>query len=84
MPQDKRPLILALTGDYFIIPRLEDAGAALGFEVEVIAAPSALDAEGDPVVREIPLTEPLDGPDATFIRGIVNRRPALMLVEWVG
>ncbi len=81
MPQDTKPLILALTGDYFIIPRLEDAGASLGFEVEVVEAPSDLGAEGDPVAREIPLTEPLEGPDAAFVRGIVDRRPALILVD---
>lgn len=81
MPQNKKPLILALTGDYFVIPRLEDAASALGFEIEVIDAPEALGAEGDPVAREIPLTEPLEGPDAAFLRGIVNRRPALMLVD---
>ena len=81
MSQNKKPLILALTEDYFVIPRLEDAAAALGFEIEVIDAPGALGAEGDPVERKVPLTEPLEGPDAAFIRGIVDRRPALMLVD---
>lgn len=81
MSQNKKPLILALSGDYFVIPRLEDAAAALGFEIEVIDAPGALGAEGDPVARKVPLTEPLKGPDAAFVRGIVDRRPALMLVD---
>jgi len=81
MSQNKKPLILALTGDYFVIPRLEDAAAALGFEIEVVDAPEALGAEGNPVSREIPLTEPLEGPDAAFVRSIVDRRPALMLVD---
>ncbi len=81
MSRDSRPLILALTGDYFFIPRLEDAASALGYEIEVVEAPSALGAEGDPLTRPIPLTEPLKGPDAAFIRSIVDRRPALMLVD---
>ncbi len=81
MSRDAKPLILALTGDYFFIPRLEDAASALGYEIEVVEAPSAIGAEGDPLAREIPLTEPLKGPDAAFVRGIVDRRPALMLVD---
>ena len=81
MPVDPKPLILALTEDYFVIPRLEDAANALGYEIEVIEAPSAFGAEGDPLTRQIPLTEPLKGPDAAFMRGIVDRRPALMLLD---
>jgi len=81
MPVDPKPLILALTEDYFVIPRLEDAAKALGYEIEVIEAPSAFGAEGDPLTRQIPLTEPLEGPDAAFMRGIVDRRPALMLLD---
>ncbi len=81
MSRDAKPLILALTGDYFFIPRLEDAASALGYELEVVESPIAFGAEGDPLTRQIPLTEPLKGPDAAFVRGIVDRRPALMLVD---
>ena len=81
MSRDAAPLILALTGDYFFIPRIEDAASALKYELELVEAPSAFGAEGDPVARQIPLTEPLEGPDAAFIRGIVDRQPALMLVD---
>ena len=81
MSRNSKPLIIALTGDYFIVPRLEDTASALGYELEVIESPSALGAEGDPLTREIPLTEPLEGPDAAFVRGIVDRRPALMLID---
>lgn len=81
MPRNNSPLILALTGDYFFIPRLEDAASALGFELEVVEAPSAFGADGEPDVRQIPLTEPLRGPDAAFMRAIVDRQPALILVD---
>jgi hypothetical protein len=81
MSQDSKPLILALTSDYFVIPRLEDAARALEYEFEAIESPNAFGAEGEPVPRQIPLTEPLNGPDAAFVRGIVERRPALMLVD---
>ena len=81
MPRDKNPLILALTEDYFFIPRLEDAAAALGYELEVVEAPSAFGADGEPDARRIPLTEPLRGPDAAFMRAIVDRQPALILVD---
>ena len=81
MSQDKKPLILALTEDYFVIPRLEDTSRSLGFEIELIKAPGALGAEGEPIARHVPLTEPLKGPDGAFMRGIVDRRPALMIVD---
>ena len=81
MPPEKEPLILALTSDYFIIPRLKDAALALGFQIEVVDSPAGFGAEGDPAARAIPLTEPLEGPDAAFVRGIVDRRPALMFVD---
>ena len=81
MPRNNSPLILALTGDYFFIPRLEDAASALGFELEVVEAPSAFGADGEPDVRQIPLTEPLRGPDAAFMRAIVDRQPALILID---
>jgi predicted metal-dependent hydrolase len=81
MSRDTKPLILALTGDYFFVPRLEDAARALEYEIEVVETPSAFGAEGVPLSRQIPLTEPLKGPDAAFVRGIVDRRPALILVD---
>jgi predicted metal-dependent hydrolase len=81
VPQDKTPLILALTADYFFIPRIKDAAASLKFQLQVVESPDALGAAGNPVVREIPLTEPLKGPDAAFIREIVDRQPALIFVD---
>ncbi len=45
MSRNNNPLILALTGDYFFIPRLEDAASALGYELEVVEAPSAFGAD---------------------------------------
>ena len=77
----ERPLIIALTRDYFLIPRLEDGAEALGFRLEVVETPAALGAEGPALPRAIPLTEPLEGPDAVFVRGMVDRRPALLLVD---
>lgn len=76
-----RPLILALTEDLFIVPRLEDAARDLGYRLQVADSPAALDAEGEPAQRAVPLTEPLEGPDARFLRGLVDLRPALMLVD---
>jgi len=75
------PLILAITGDYFLIPRLEDAARSLGFRLEVVQSAADLGAEGPPIPRAIPLTEPLVGPDAAFVRSLVERRPALLLVD---
>jgi len=75
------PLILAITSDYFLIPRLEDTARALGFRLEVVQTAADLGAEGPPTPRAIPLTEPLEGPDAAFVRSLVDRRPALLLVD---
>ena len=75
------PLILAITSDYFLIPRLEDTARALGFRLEVVQTAADLGAEGPPIPRAIPLTEPLEGPDAAFVRSLVDRRPALLLVD---
>jgi len=75
------PLILAITADYFLIPRLEDAARSLGFRLEVVQSAADLGADGPPIPRAIPLTEPLVGPDAAFVRSLVDRRPALMLVD---
>jgi len=75
------PLILAITADYFLIPRLEDTARALGFRLEVVQTAADLGADGPPIPRAIPLTEPLEGPDAAFVRSLVERRPALLLVD---
>ena len=81
MPELARPLIVALTGDYFLIPRLEDTAQALGFELEVVESTEDFGAEGSPVERKVQLTEPLEGPDAAFVRSIVDRRPALLIFD---
>ncbi len=75
------PLIVAITADYFLIPRLEDTARALGFRLEVVQTAADLGAEGPPIPRAIPLTEPLEGPDAAFVRCLVERLPALLLVD---
>lgn len=73
--------ILALTENLIFIPRLEDAARALGFEVLIVDQPAVLGAQGSPVTRVTPLTEPLEGPDAVMVQRLVERRPALILVD---
>ncbi len=75
------PSLLLLTEDVFILPALEDAARSAGFELQVIARPEELGAEGPPAPRRVPLTEPLEGPDAALVRRLVERRPALILVD---
>jgi len=74
-------VILALTSDLFIVPRLQDVGRQAGFDVLIADSPQTLGAAGAPSQRRIPLTEPLDGPDAAFLRKVVDLRPALLLVD---
>jgi CheY-like chemotaxis protein len=73
--------ILALTEDLILIPRLEDAVHALGFEALIVDQPTVLGAQGSPVARITALTEPLEGPDAVLVQRLVERRPALILVD---
>jgi predicted metal-dependent hydrolase len=74
-------VILALTSDLFIVPRLQDVGRQAGFDVLIADSPQTLGAAGAPSQRRIPLTEPLEGPDAAFLRKVVDLRPALLLVD---
>jgi predicted metal-dependent hydrolase len=47
----------------------------------LIDEPSELGAGAEPAPRPVPMTEPLEGPDAAFIRRVVDERPALLLVD---
>jgi uncharacterized protein len=76
-----RPVILALSSDLFIAPRLQDVSQQLGFELVTVDSAEALGAEGSPLPRSVPLTEPLEGPDAAFVRKVVELQPALLLVD---
>ncbi len=81
MVQVEQPLILALTEDLFIVPRLQDVAGKLGYRLTVADSPAIFDAEGEPSQRDVPLTEPLEGPEGRFMRRLVELRPALMLVD---
>jgi CheY-like chemotaxis protein len=74
-------LILAFTTDLMLVPRLEDVARQLGQDLWVIERPQQLGAEGEPSSRHIPLTEPLEGPDAGLVRRLVEERPVLILVD---
>ncbi len=76
-----QPVILVLTEDLFMVPRLEDAARELGYQLQVADSPAYFGAEGQPAQRAVPLTEPLEGPDAHFMRRLVELRPSLMLVD---
>jgi len=70
-----------LTDDLFLVPRLEDTVRRLGGRLQTVGRPQDLGSEGEPAARPIPLTEPLDGPDAHLIRQLVDDRPTLLLVD---
>ena len=80
-PAGLDPEVLLLSDDFFVIPRLQDAARAAGLSPVVIDDPKALDAEGDPIPRPVPITEPLEGSDARFLRAVVDRQPALMVFD---
>jgi CheY-like chemotaxis protein len=80
LPQ-QRSVVLALTADLVVVPRLEDVARNLGFEIEVIERADQLGAQGEPPPRSVQLTEPLEGPDAALVRRLVANRPVLILID---
>ncbi len=54
---------------------------AAGYELESITSPADIGAASDFTPRRIPLTEPLEGPDAQLVRHLTESRPALILVD---
>jgi hypothetical protein len=77
MPQT----ILTLLDELFLLPRIQDVARSAGYVLEHIAHPEDLGVGGDPVERAIPLTEPLEGPEAVLVRRISAMRPGLILVD---
>jgi CheY-like chemotaxis protein len=75
------PLLLALCDDIFFLPRIEDVAVALGYRFKAISTKSDIGIDGDPIQREIHLTEPLSGPDAVLVRYLVDERPALIFID---
>ncbi|MGD8634228.1 MAG: DUF309 domain-containing protein [Anaerolineales bacterium] len=63
------------------MPRIQDAARAAGYSIEAIEQPADIDAESEFTPRRIPLTEPLEGPDAQLILHLTENRPALILVD---
>ena len=64
-----------------MLPRLQDAAAALDFEPVRLDAIDVAAGEAPPPEGERMLTEPLDGPDAGLIRQVVELQPALILLD---
>jgi predicted metal-dependent hydrolase len=75
------PLVLAFCDDLFLVPRLEDAARGLGYHLQFVDRPEDIGAEGPPTERSVPLTEPLEGPDAVLVRQLAESRPALLLFD---
>jgi len=73
--------LLALTDDLILIPRLEDAARRLGGRARIAGRPEDLSVRSESLPRPVPLTEPLEGGDAEFVRRIVDERPGLILVD---
>jgi len=78
LPKD---MIMAWSQDVFLAPRLQDVARGLGYEILLVESPAQLDAEGATTRRPIPLTEPLQGPDAHMVAYLTVHRPALILVD---
>jgi CheY-like chemotaxis protein len=74
-------ILLCLTEDLFLVPRLIDVARQVGLEPLVIETAESLGAGGQASARRVPLTEPLEGPDAAFVRYVAELQPALVLVD---
>jgi CheY-like chemotaxis protein len=63
------------------MPRVQDAARSAGYELEIITDPGVIGAVSEYLPRRIPLTEPLEGPDAQLIRHLTESQPALIIVD---
>jgi predicted metal-dependent hydrolase len=79
--REKGPLVLTLCNDLFFLPRIEDGARALGYRFKAISHKKELGIEEVGIKREVHLTEPLEGPDATFLHSLVAERPALIIID---
>ena len=80
MPISKS-VLLVFSDDLFFTPHFEDVARSLGFQFRLVEKASDIGAQGQPAARELALTEPLEGPDAALIKNLVEKRPAMILVD---
>ncbi len=73
--------ILAFLDDLFLLPRIEDVASEHGYRVRLVSKAEDMGITGRPVERSIPLTEPLDGPEAILMREVSAMRPGLILID---
>ncbi len=79
--QKNDPLIVIVCEDLFFLPRIQDAAIALGYRYKTIAKNEDIGADGAMVSREIPLTEPLEGPESALVEYLVDQYPALIIID---
>ncbi len=60
---------------------MQDAARAFDYSLVVLQDPADIGASSEFVQRRIPLTEPLEGPDAKLVRFLSDARPALIIVD---
>jgi predicted metal-dependent hydrolase/CheY-like chemotaxis protein len=65
----------------FWFPRVQDAARAFSYSLVLLQDPSDIGASSEFIPRRIPLTEPLEGPDAKLIKHLTESRPALIIVD---
>ncbi len=73
--------IIIFTDDFFFVPRFEDGAKKIDATLEIIEDRAAIGATEPDIDRAIPLTEPLEGADAIFLRFIVKNQPALLIFD---
>lgn len=77
----RRPSILLICQDAFLLPRLQDGAAALQFETVMLQGIESTVSAELPADDERMLTEPLSGPDAAFVRQVAELQPSLILLD---
>jgi hypothetical protein len=75
------PAVILICEDLMVVARLEDASRAAGLSPVVVDSAQALDAEGEPAPRLVPITEPLEGSDGRFLRAVLSWSPALIVFD---
>ena len=73
--------VLILSDDSDVLPHLQAALRAASLTPVTLEASGALGATGEATARPIPITEPLEGTDARFLRAVVELQPALIVFD---
>ncbi len=76
-----RPLVMAFVADLYFSTRIESAGEAAGFQVELVEQPGILDTSSSNPAQARTLGEPLKGASGWLLDVVSLRQPVLLVFD---